>query len=265
MRFALVLSLILAVPAMAADLSWSEDFNSYPTGNPDWGAGAVANGWTMPSNNVKMDGYLPSGGSGLAPRLSSADQSCITNLGGGVYNATASKDITLSYRAGFSRDGGETEYLNGHDFIALGKTQADIDAIPHDRYATLATPVDAIALGHQANQALYFFDGDSWTNIGNYSTALPYANNMRYNTGLVTVTITANGDVTISAPSSTGTDTFNIGAGFEFSYLGIDHVNASPVSYAPASYDDINLEAAPEPASLLLLALGLPLLRRRRH
>ena len=79
------------------------------------------------------------------------------------------------------------------------------------------------------------------------------------------VTIEPDGSVTIEAPQSTGTDTFNIGAGFEFSHLGIDHVNPAAVSYAPAAYDNIGVEAAPEPASLALFGLGVLALLRRRH
>lgn len=256
----------MAVPAFGA-LSWSEDFNSYPGGNTDWGPAGAAKGWVLPTNDVKMDGYIPSGGSGSSPRLSGADQSAITNLTGQMYGAKGSESIVLSFRAAFSRAAGETEYLNGRDFIALGLTQADIDAIPHDRNAVLGAPVNAIAIGHQANQALYFFDGDSWTNLGNYATNLPFSNQMRYNTGLVTVTIESNGNVTISAPQSTGVDNVTIAPNFAFNYLGIDHVNPSPNSGAPATYDDINLTApfVPEPASMALFGLaGLAMLRRRR-
>ncbi len=275
MKKAILLSCFMAVPAFGA-LSWSENFNSYPGGTTNWGAGAVANGWTMPSNDVKMDGYIPSGGSGSSPRLSGADQSAITNFSGTTqsYGPKPGENVVLTYRAAFSRSGSETEYLNGHDFIALGATQADIDAIPHDKDAVLGAPVNAIALGHQGgiagvggNQALRFFDGDNWINLGNYTTSLPFANQMRYNTGLVTVTIKSNGDVTIDAPSSSGTDMVTIAPNFQFSFLGIDHVNASPVSSAPATYDDITLTApgVPEPASLTLIGLaGLALLRRRR-
>ena len=239
-----VMVLILAMAAPAMGLSWSEDFNSYPGGTADWGASAVANGWQMPTVATKLDGYLPNGGSGLSPRMGNAKNTATSSLGGGMYGTAAGTDVVLTYRAAFSRGDGETEYSNGHDYIALGKTQADIDAIPHNRDTVLSTPVDAVALGHQKYQGLYFFDGDSWTNIGDYSVGLPYANNMRYNTGLVTLTITDAGAVTVSAPDSSGVDVFTIPAGFQFSLLALDHENAvSPSGPSPATYDDLGVEA----------------------
>jgi len=265
MKKVVMVFLLMAVPAMAAELEWSEDFNTYPSGTTDWGATAAANGWILPTMNTKLDGYIPSGGSGLSPRMGNDKNTARSALGGGVYNASATQDIVLTYRAAFSRGDGETEYSNGHDYIALGATHADIDAIPHDRDVVLPTPVNAVALGHQKYQGLYFFDGDSWTNIGNYTTGLPYGNNMRYNTGPVTMTITAAGAVEIYAPDSTGTDNFTISAGFEFSLLALDHENPLPSGSSPATYDNLGLVAAPEPASLALLGLGgLALLRRRR-
>ena len=265
MKTVMVLVLAMAAPAMG--LSWSEDFNSYPGGTADWGASAVANGWQMPTVATKLDGYLPNGGSGLSPRMGNAKNTATSSLGGGMYGTAAGTDVVLTYRAAFSRGDGETEYSNGHDYIALGKTQADIDAIPHNRDTVLSTPVDAVALGHQKYQGLYFFDGDSWTNIGNYTTGLPYGNNMRYNTGLVTLTITDGGAVSIVAPDSTGTDNFTIGAGFQFSLLALDHENPVPSGSSPATYDNLGLTAAdvvPEPAALMLLGLGGLFLRRRR-
>lgn len=263
MNKVLVLVMLLcASQAMAANLSWSENFNSYP-GN--WGPAAEANGWILPTTNTSLDGYYPGlGGSGLAPRLGNDVNDARADFGA-TYSASASQNIVLSYYAGFSNQNSESEYNNGRDFIALGATLADIAGIPHDRNVTLGTPVDAIAIGHQSHQALYFFDGDSWTNIGNYTTSGTSPNGMRYKTGQVTVTIEPDGDVTISAPSSSGTDNATIAAGFSFQYLGISHVNAvSPLASAPASYDNISLTAAPEPATLVFLALGSLLMRRRR-
>ena len=82
MRKVLIAVLALAVPAVAADLSWSENFNSYPGGTTDWGASAAANGWILPTVATKLDGYIPSGGSGQSPRMGNTQNTARCDLGG---------------------------------------------------------------------------------------------------------------------------------------------------------------------------------------
>jgi len=278
MRMVIALSLMLAVPAMAVNLSWSEDFNSYDGGATDWdwntgvsgSPDPALNGWTSPSVSTNLDGYLPSGGSGLSPRMGNLYNFCTTDLGGGTYGATATVDVVLTYKAGFSRGNAESEQVTpGSDFIALG-TAAGIAAIPSyaDQVANgpLTTAIDAIAFGHQnALTRHYWFDGKEWIRWGTYSQAVPYSNDMRYGTGAVTVTMKANGDVTwSSAPMGNFAGTHQV-PGLAFTNLALSHENAAPAGSAPASYDDLGVVAAPEPATLTFLALGgLALLRRRR-
>jgi hypothetical protein len=251
--------LAITSSAMAATVTFTEDFNSpYVGGTTSWGSGGV---WNEPTNGLKLDAYTPDGS--LGPRTGGGStgmeyahaELAETGVGPMTFSAEFYWDHAKCKEDGF--------------FVVLSDDPATAEQVPAS--GSLGSPINAIAWGHAATDAknYMFFDGQSWTLAG--YTGQPGGGTNAWEAVSGTVDEAGNWNLEVSATSGGGSGS---GAGtLAISDFSFDTVSA--VSYeVPANgyfsgIDDIQVNAAliPEPGTLVLLGLGVPmllLLRRRR-
>ncbi len=237
--------------AMAATVTFTEDFDSYVAGTTSWDSGGK---WNEPTSGLKLDAFTPD--ASLGPRT-----------GGGGNNweyAHAELDETGVGPMTFSAEFFWSHARSKEDgsFVVLSDDPDTAEQVPSS--GSLGSPINAIAWGHAATDAknYMFFDGLSWNLVG--FTGQPGGGTDAWEVLSGTVDGAGNWDVGVSASSGAGSGS---GAGtLAVSNFSFDTVTA--VSYEVSTrgdfsgIDDINVSAEiiPEPGALTLLALGLPLL-----
>jgi len=261
-RAGLVL-VVLVCASQAIAMSFTEDFNSYTAGSQNWGA---TSHWTTltggTTNPFKLDHYTKD--ASLGPRCGTnstkkayLDLAANGNLAAGQ-SAMPAMDFSASFH--FSNAANNADAF----FVVLADSATTASTVPAS--GSLGSPINAIAWGHSATgqSNFSFFNGQTWTVVGPiYDPIDPNGGRGDFVQG--TIDATGNWSVRSYNPVTGPSGAFVTGAlamsSFTFTTAAI--VNVSVGSYY-AGIDDIVVNAAPEPASLVLLALGGGLLLRRR-
>jgi hypothetical protein len=145
-------------------------------------------------------------------------------------------------------------------FVVLSDDPATSLQVPTDGSST-ASPINAIAWGHAAtgNKDYSFFDGQNWTLVG-YSDAASETDGEEVMHGTVDAAGNWWGEVIDPTSENDG-----LLAVSDFSFDTVSIISVGNDSGHYSGLDNIEVEAAPEPASLSLLALGGLVVARRRR
>jgi len=243
--FLVCCTILAAFASSAADLTFTEDFNSYTAGSTSWGSGGV---WNEPTDNLKLDAFTLDGT--LGPRTG----------GTALRSAHAVLSPTgvgpLSFSADFFWS--DANCRNDAFFVVLSDDPATALSVPTDLSSTVA-PINAIAWGHTASGSTdyRFFDGQSWVLVGN--TAGDWVMHG-------TVDAAGNWSAEVVDPSSVVSGVL---ATSNFSFDTVSVISLGNSGFY-SGIDNIDLVATvPEPHSALMVVLGLvgfaAWCRRRQH
>lgn len=250
---------VLAITSAAMAETFTENFNSYTAGTTSWGSGGV---WNEPVSGLKLDAYTADGT--LGPRTgNTGSRSAHAELENSLLNPGEYGVGRIDFSALFYWDHARNK--NDGFFVVLSDDPAAALLVPTDNSST-ASPINAIAWGHSnTDKKNYsFFDGQSWTVIGFTTQPGGGTNDWEVVSGYIEA------DESWSASSDGGGSGAGTLAVSNFSFDTVSVISQGDSSGYYSGIDNISVSfvSVPEPSTLVLLALGLPLLvmryRRRR-
>lgn len=247
---------VLFAASQAMALTFSEDFESYSVGST----------WTVPTGYTAMAGngsqnHTPSGSTSLLTQNNyGTTKYGVQHLFGETLTGTDANPLSLDY---WLTAGSGTHRRRGDTIVMLSMGEIGTDfTLPAiaDPALGSAIPVIAYAKPFSDNVSLHFFDGVDWTQLTPSIDSAPLWNQINIDVGTSTVEL--------------GTSVYpNYYTGVNArprAYLGgFDRISVVYEGRAPSGtyqywVDDIEVTGVPEPATLVFLALGTLLMRRRR-